>query len=81
MIEVFGSGPAFFPNTCRVHPYEWVDAQELPEWALSRVSQTQNLPDVDDGIIAAEELDDELAGSGVFGPSVERDVVLVLLQP
>lgn len=46
----------------------WVNPQELPEWALSRVGPTQQLPDFDDGIVSAEELDGELAdwAAGIF---------------
>ncbi|MFG3350238.1 hypothetical protein ACGF1Z_34910 [Streptomyces sp. NPDC048018] len=41
---------------------------ELPEWALSCVASTQQLPDFDDGIISADELDKELAdwSAGIF---------------
>ncbi|MEE1753139.1 hypothetical protein [Streptomyces sp. SP18CS02] len=46
----------------------WVDAQELPEWALSPVGPGQGTAGPDDGLISAEELDEELAdwSMGVF---------------
>ncbi|MCZ0983385.1 hypothetical protein O1L60_41875 [Streptomyces diastatochromogenes] len=39
----------------------WVNPRELPEWALSRVGPTLRLPDFDDGVVSAEELDEQLA--------------------
>ncbi|MBH5333276.1 hypothetical protein IHE55_00040 [Streptomyces pactum] len=39
----------------------WGNPRELPEWALSRVGTAPQLPDFDDGVISADELDEELA--------------------
>ncbi|MFF0559452.1 hypothetical protein [Streptomyces sp. NPDC004266] len=39
----------------------WSNPQELPEWASSCVDPLQQLPDFDDGIISADQLDEELA--------------------
>ncbi|MEV7282408.1 hypothetical protein [Streptomyces sp. NPDC093111] len=46
----------------------WGNPQELPEWALSCVAPTQQLPDFDDGIISADALDEELTdwSEGIF---------------
>ncbi|MET9934907.1 MULTISPECIES: hypothetical protein [unclassified Streptomyces] len=46
----------------------WGNPQELPEWALSRVGPAQQLPDFEDGVISADELDEELAdwAAGIF---------------
>lgn len=46
----------------------WVKPQELPEWAVFRVGVTQQLPMFEDGIVGAEELDEELGdwASGFF---------------
>ncbi|WP_190155857.1 hypothetical protein [Streptomyces litmocidini] len=46
----------------------WGNPQELPEWALSCTDPAQQLPDLDDGIISAGELDEELAdwSAGIF---------------
>ncbi|MGW1514091.1 hypothetical protein [Streptomyces sp. NPDC002394] len=46
----------------------WGNPRELPEWALSLAGPPQRLPDSDDGIISAKELDEELAdwAAGIF---------------
>lgn len=46
----------------------WVEPQELPEWAVFRVGATHQLPVFEDGIVGAEELDEELGdwASGLF---------------
>ncbi|MFE4814876.1 hypothetical protein ACFRFU_00270 [Streptomyces sp. NPDC056704] len=42
--------------------------QELPEWAVFGVGETQQLPVFEDGIVGADELDEELGdwASGSF---------------
>lgn len=42
--------------------------RELPEWALFRVGVTQQVPGFEDGIVGADELDEELEdwASGFF---------------
>ncbi|WP_282693173.1 hypothetical protein [Streptomyces sp. CC208A] len=46
----------------------WGNPRELPEWALSLVGPAQQLPDFDEGIVSAQELDEELAdwAAGIF---------------
>ncbi|MFH9085548.1 hypothetical protein [Streptomyces sp. NPDC017673] len=38
----------------------WVNPRELPRWAVFRVGAAQRVPEFEDGIVGADELDEEL---------------------